>query len=83
MLEKYEAVSVSKRNDQKKLPIDLLFESNDVLDRESVEYTESVFRLLRAYPETVMNVNMNHEAKSGGCSSRGEKKRKVGREDEE
>jgi ankyrin repeat protein len=37
LLEKYDAVSVSKRNAQKKLPIDLLFESNEVLDRESVE----------------------------------------------
>jgi ankyrin repeat protein len=56
LLEKYDAVSVSKRNTHKKLPIDLLFESNEVLDRESVQYTESIFRLLRAYPETVMNI---------------------------
>eukprot|EP00985_Skeletonema_marinoi_P007881 scaffold3517_cov169-Skeletonema_marinoi.AAC.3 len=55
LLEKYDAVSVSKRNAHKKLPIDLLWESNEVLDRESVEYTESVFRLLKAYPETTMN----------------------------
>ncbi|KAK1734168.1 hypothetical protein QTG54_015171 [Skeletonema marinoi] len=53
LLEKYEAVSVSKRNAQKKVPIDLLWESNEE-DRESVEYTESVFRLLKAYPETLM-----------------------------
>ena len=55
LMDKYDAVSVSKRNAQKKLPIDLLWESNEVLDRESVEYTESVFRLLKAYPETMMN----------------------------
>jgi ankyrin repeat protein len=58
LLEKYNAISVSKRNAHKKLPIDLLFESSDVLDRESTEYTESVFRLLGAYPETVMNFIM-------------------------
>jgi hypothetical protein len=51
LLEKYDAISVSKRNTHKKLPIDLLWESNEVLDREGVEYTESVFR----YPETIMN----------------------------
>jgi ankyrin repeat protein len=59
LLENYDAVSVSTRNSQKKLPIDLLWESNEVLDRESVEYTESIFRLLRAYPETIMNCNAN------------------------
>eukprot|EP00985_Skeletonema_marinoi_P025805 scaffold19308_cov75-Skeletonema_marinoi.AAC.1 len=48
LMDKYDAVSVSKRNAQKKLPIDLLWESNEVLDRESVEYMESVFRLLKA-----------------------------------
>jgi hypothetical protein len=58
LLEKYNAVSVSKRNADKKLPIDLLWESNKVLDRENVEYTESVFLLLRAYPETIINCIM-------------------------
>jgi len=38
LLDQYDAVSVSKRNAQKKLPIDLLWESNEVEDRESVEY---------------------------------------------
>ncbi len=56
LLDKFDAVSVSKRNAQKKLPIDLLWESNAVEDRQSIEYTENVFRLLKAYPETVMNV---------------------------
>jgi ankyrin repeat protein len=64
LLEKYDAVSVSKRNAHKKLPIDLLFESNEVLDRESVEYMESIFRLLRAYPETLMNNSMHAEQQS-------------------
>eukprot|EP00984_Skeletonema_dohrnii_P029626 scaffold20381_cov75-Skeletonema_dohrnii-CCMP3373.AAC.5 len=58
LLERYDAVSVSKRNAHGKLPIDLLWESNEVLDRDSVEYTESVFRLLTAYPETLMNVDL-------------------------
>ena len=39
-LDNYDAVSVSTRNAQKKLPIDLLWESNKVPDRESVEYTQ-------------------------------------------
>ena len=56
LLEKYDAISVSKRNAHKQLPIDLLWESNEVIDRESIEYTDSVFRLLKAYPETVMNI---------------------------
>ena len=51
LLDTYDAVSVSKRNAHKKLPIDLLWESNEDFDRESIEYTESVFRLLKAYPE--------------------------------
>ena len=57
LLEEYDAVSVSKRNAEEKLPIDVLWESNDVVDREGVEYTESVFRLLRAYPATMMNTS--------------------------
>ena len=57
LLDKYDAVSVSKRNARGKLPIDVLCESDEVavFDRGSVEYTECLFRLLRAYPETVMN----------------------------
>mmetsp|Transcript_6213 Transcript_6213/g.13127 ORF Transcript_6213/g.13127 Transcript_6213/m.13127 type:complete len:83 (-) Transcript_6213:120-368(-) len=78
LLEKYGAVSVSKWNAQKKLPIDLLWDSNAVEDRESVAYTESVFRLLKAYPETMMNYNVDkkQQAKSGGCSPQNERKRK-------
>ena len=47
------AVSVSKRNAYGKLPIELLWESNAVGDRESLEYMESVSRLLRADPEII------------------------------
>ena len=54
LLDKYDAMSVSKRNNRKMLPIEVLWENHRV-DRESVEYTECVFQLLRAYPETVMN----------------------------
>ena len=64
-LEKYDAVSVSSRNAQNKLPIDILRESNSLEDRESVEYTECVFRLLKAYPETLMNndvIDMTQQA---------------------
>ena len=81
LLEKYDAVSVSKRNTDKKLPIDLLWESNAVEDRESIEYTDSIFRLLKAYPETVMNhavKDMTQQAESGVCSPQNAKKRKRG-----
>ena len=60
LLDEFDAVSVSKRNTQKKLPIDLLWESNavEVEDKESNEYVESVFRLLKAYPETLINIGI-------------------------
>ena len=51
LIEKYDAASVSTRNVDGKLPIDLLWESNAVEERESVEYTGSIYQLLRAYPE--------------------------------
>jgi hypothetical protein len=58
LLEEHDAVAVSKRNAHKKLPIHLLFESNAEnagTDREEdTKYAESIFQLLRAYPETVM-----------------------------
>ena len=71
VMEKYDAISVSKRNAHKQLPIEILLRSNQVIDRESVEYTDSVFRLLKAYPETVMNIDMNmkQQSKLDGCSS--------------
>ena len=54
LLEKYGAASVSKLNAHNQLPIDLLFESVAVIDRGGTEYTESIYRLIRAHPETVM-----------------------------
>eukprot|EP00984_Skeletonema_dohrnii_P023860 scaffold12953_cov123-Skeletonema_dohrnii-CCMP3373.AAC.15 len=80
LLDKFDAVSVSKRNSHKKLPIDLLWESNEVEDKESVEYTESVFRLLTAYPETVMNIGIQKQSASANCPSPNGKKRKFGNE---
>ena len=79
LLEKYDAISVSKRNTDEKLPIDLLWESNAVEDRGSVEYMGSVFQLLKAYPETVMNnavKNVTQQVEFGACSSQNAKKRK-------
>jgi ankyrin repeat protein len=71
LLDKFDAVSVSTRDAHKKLPIDLLFESNEVFDRESTEYIESIFRLLRAYPEIVMNLGMHSKQQiaSAVCAS--------------
>eukprot|EP00984_Skeletonema_dohrnii_P008975 scaffold3366_cov129-Skeletonema_dohrnii-CCMP3373.AAC.4 len=77
LLEKYDAVSVSKRNAHGKLPIDLLWESDEVLDRDSVEYTESVFRLLTAHPETLTYVDMKQQGTSDRCSTQNGKKRKL------
>ena len=84
LLDKYGAVSVSKRNAHMKLPIDLLWESNDVLDRASTEYTESVFRLLKAYPEMVMVMNIDmqqQQSAAPSCPSQNGKKRKFGNEE--
>jgi ankyrin repeat protein len=55
LLDNYGSMFVSKRNAKKQLPIELLLENkNEVSDNESVEYTESIYWLLRAYPETIM-----------------------------
>jgi len=50
--------SVSERNSENKLPIQLLYGSgNDKVDNRSPEYVETLWRLLLAYPETVLNFN--------------------------
>jgi ankyrin repeat protein len=55
LLEEYDAVAVSKRNALNKLPIHILLESGSVSDgEEDAKYAESIFQLLRAYPETVV-----------------------------
>jgi ankyrin repeat protein len=79
LLEKYDAVSVSQGNVLNKLPIHLLFESDATASRaDDTKYLESVFQLLRSYPETVM---VSEDAKQasipqGGRPSRSGKKRK-------
>eukprot|EP00986_Skeletonema_menzelii_P010992 scaffold5514_cov139-Skeletonema_menzelii.AAC.1 len=79
LLEKYDALSVSKQNVHGKLPINLLWESDAVEDRESVEYTESIFRLLRAYPEMVMtsNTKMKRPASADADATQVRKRRKL------
>mmetsp|Transcript_30711 Transcript_30711/g.64993 ORF Transcript_30711/g.64993 Transcript_30711/m.64993 type:complete len:594 (+) Transcript_30711:80-1861(+) len=50
--------SVSKRNCNNELPVHLLCESGDEkVDRESPEYVETIWHLLLAYPETVLNID--------------------------
>ena len=59
LLDRYGAVSVSKENVHNQIPIDLLFKSVAVSDREGIEYTESIFRLIRAYPDTINYISNN------------------------
>ena len=77
LLEKYDAASVSKRNAHGKLPINLLWESNEGIDRESVEYTDSIFQLLRAYPEMVAISNSMVNRPVDADTSLNGKKRKL------
>jgi ankyrin repeat protein len=78
LLKRYHGVSISTRNLQEKLPIELLFESSKVVDRESVQYMESVFRLLRAHPDTVkICKNVKQNCAAAVCPSQNAKKRKV------
>ena len=58
LLEKYNAAFVSTRNSHKQLPIDLLFDNEAVSDREGIEYMESIYRLIRANPETLMGCDI-------------------------
>ena len=74
--EKYDAAFVSTRNSHKQLPIDILFESEAVSDREGIEYMESIYRLIRANPETLMGCDMNMNEKQQAQSEIG-KKRKI------
>eukprot|EP00985_Skeletonema_marinoi_P010753 scaffold5048_cov83-Skeletonema_marinoi.AAC.5 len=77
LLEKYGAVSVSKQNAHGKLPIDLLWESSAVEDRDGIEYTESIFLLLRTYPEMVVNCNGNRKQPADADANQNGKKRKL------
>ena len=76
LIDKYGSISVAKRNEHRQLPIDLLFESEAVSDRESVEYIESIYRLLRAYPMTLIHYDLG-ETGSNDCIPQNEKKRKI------
>mmetsp|Transcript_30826 Transcript_30826/g.62146 ORF Transcript_30826/g.62146 Transcript_30826/m.62146 type:complete len:983 (+) Transcript_30826:20-2968(+) len=70
LVEENDAVSVSKKNAHKKLPIHLLFESD--VDKSSIEYTQSIFLLFKAYPETVNMASAEDE----DCLSQTRLKRK-------
>ena len=83
LLEKYDAASVSKRNADDKLPIELLWESNVVSDRESVEYMGSVFQLVRANPEMVAIGNSTVNQPVDVYATRYGKKRKCSHDHEE
>ena len=54
LLGKYGGVSVSKRNMNNQLPIHVLLESKEVSDREDTNYVESIYRLVRAFPDTLL-----------------------------
>ena len=76
LLEKYDAAFVSTRNSHKQLPIDLLFDSEALSDREGIKYMESIYRLIRANPETLMGCDLNMNERQQAQSEIG-KKRKV------
>jgi ankyrin repeat protein len=76
LLDKYEAVSVFRKNFDQKLPIELLIESDSAIDRESIEYTECIFRLVRAYPDTVSAL-LNQQPAMAVGQSQNKKKRKL------
>ena len=78
LLDNYGSMSVSKRNAQKQLPIDLLLrKKNEVGDEESVEFTESIYRLLRANPETLVYYNLGQAGSEDCLSQQNKKKRKI------
>jgi ankyrin repeat protein len=79
LLDKYGSVSVSNRNVHKQLPIDLLLQNkNEVSDNESLVYTESIYRLIRANPETLMHYDLGQAGSSEDClSQKNNKKRKI------
>ena len=82
LLENHDAASVSKRNTHDKLPIELLWESDAVEDRENIDYTDTIFRLLKAYPETLSNVGTQLQLTLATCPNQigNGKKRKYGSE---
>jgi ankyrin repeat protein len=81
LLKKYGAVSVSKTNGHNKLPIHLLLESGATTNREDdTQYMESIFRLLRAYPDTLMmseDIEQQQSISESSVTSHVGKKRKI------
>lgn len=57
ILDKYNGASVAHANSRSKLPIDLLWESEAAIDRESTGYLDAMFRLLKAYPDSLGRVS--------------------------
>ena len=53
LLDKQSSAAVSERNNNDKLPVHLLLES-DKVDSESLRYTETIWKLLLAYPAAVV-----------------------------
>ena len=78
LLEKYGGTSISKRNAHNQLPIHLLLESNEVSDKDDSKFLESIYRLLRAYPETVIDLKEEFNFEPESCLSPNGKKRKFG-----
>lgn len=50
--------NAAARNAEKKLPIELILETNNVADRESAVYLSSIFCLLKANPSPIV---ANHQ----------------------
>lgn len=57
LLQTRRVAPVSQQNNQKQLAIEVLWDSEEVNDRESREFTECVYRLLRAYPDTLPDMS--------------------------
>jgi ankyrin repeat protein len=78
LLDKYGSMSVAKRNAHNQLPIELLLlNKNEVSDEESVKFTESIYRLLRANPETLVHYNLGQASSEDCISQQNKKKRKI------
>ena len=74
LLKNNDRVSVSKRNESGKLPVEVLFD--EVHDRECVEYIDCVFRLLKAHPHTLMSLG-SQSIIEAGIGNRPLKRRKI------
>lgn len=75
LLDNYGGISISQRNAHNQLPIHLLLESKEVSDRDDPKYMESIYRLLRAYPETVIGVKEESKLDDDSLHHSGKKKK--------